>query len=142
MSVSLSQGFTSRVTTDYTPVSIHGTHENGDELHTLAIVFGLFAFFALYAATRSALMRSASSSTSSSEPKRSTSSSSSSAGALRNASPALLEPESESCSDAYDLMCAYQRATAGCADASGAAEIALKTWTSACEGVWLFNDSC
>ena len=68
---------------------------------TFATVFGFAAFFAVYAATRSALMRSASSSTSSSEPKRSTSSSSSSAAAgaaaeLMKASPAVLEPDRES----------------------------------------------
>ncbi len=34
-------------------------------------------------------------------------------------------------------MCFYQRATAGLADASGAALRALKTWTSAWEGVYL-----
>ena len=34
-------------------------------------------------------------------------------------------------------MCLYQRATAGLADTSGAAVMALKTCTSACEGVYL-----
>jgi uncharacterized membrane protein YgcG len=87
--------------------------------HTFAVVFGLFAFFSLYAATRSALMRSASSSTSSSEPKRSTSSSSSSsfftgaagsdeaAGAAlppRKDSPAVLEPGRFANSDSKLLM--------------------------------------
>jgi hypothetical protein len=42
----------------------------------LAIVLGLLAFLALYSATRSALILSASASSSSSEPKRSISSSS------------------------------------------------------------------
>ena len=104
---------------------------------------GFAAFFALYAATRSALTRSASASSSSSEPKRSTSSSSSSALAAgadappRKASPAELEPEREANSASYDLMWVYQRATAGVAFASGAAVIALKTATSACEGVYL-----
>lgn len=64
MSVSSSHGLTSNVTTD------------------LAAVLGLLAFFAAYAATRSALSLSASaSSSSSSSPKRSISSSSSAAGA-------------------------------------------------------------
>ena len=77
-------------------------------INTLAAGFVLFAFFALYAATRSALMRSASASSSSSEPNKSTSSSSSSAlGAaaeVRKASPAVLDPGSEPCSAAYDLI--------------------------------------
>ena len=110
----------------------------------MATALGFAAFFALYAATRSALTRSASASSSSSEPKRSTSSSSSSsalaAGAdapPRKASPAELEPEREANSASYDLMWVYQRATAGVAFASGAAVIALKTATSACEGVYL-----
>ena len=87
----------------YTGRVLHGRQSKG-EMRTLAATLGLFAFFALYAATRSALMRSASASSSSSEPKRSTSSSSSSSAfssaaaeaPLRKASPAALEPERDS----------------------------------------------
>jgi hypothetical protein len=108
---------------------------------TLAVVFGLSAFFALYAATRSALMRSASASSSSSSPKRSTSSSSSASFAAgadaaaaplpeRNASPAELEPDRFANSASKDLMCWYQRATF----TYGACESALKIATSAWDG--------
>lgn len=108
MSVSSSQGLTSRVTTDYSNrhvntllmdgriyigIVLHVEQSQG-KTRTLAATLGLLAFFALYAATRSALTRSASSSSSSSEPKRSTSSSSSSSFSAppRKAPPAALEP--------------------------------------------------
>jgi hypothetical protein len=110
----------------------------------LATVLGLPAFFLVYSATRSALSFSASASSSSSLPKRSTSSSSSAAAAAgadeappRNDSPAVLEPESDANSAVYDLIWVYHRATWGFDAALGADEIALKTTTSAWEGVYL-----
>lgn len=76
---------------------------------TFAAGLAFPAFFALYSATRSALIRSASASSSSSDPKRSTSSSSSAAAAAgaapeTKASPAVLVPDRDACSAAYDLM--------------------------------------
>lgn len=107
MSVSSSHGLTSSVTTDY----IYQIQQVCGKVigSTLAAGFVLRAFFALYSATRAALMRSASASSSSSEPNRSMSSSAASAaGAAADeamkASPALLDPGSVPCSAAYDLM--------------------------------------
>ena len=51
------------------------------------------------------------------------------------ACPAVLDPGRVACSAAYDLMWVYHLATLGLAAASGAAEIAAKTVTSACDGV-------
>ena len=143
MSVSSSHGLTSNVTTD------------------LAAVLGLVAFFAAYAATRSALSLSASASSSSSSPKRSTSSSSSSAGASarrkvrsavaqtfacgsrdappRNALPPSEEPGRDSNSAAYDLMWLYHL---NALVVDGGEVMALKTETSACEGVYLCQGQC
>ena len=108
MSVSSSQGLTSMVTTDYERIRLgFSTRLVHNLVHTLAMVFGLLAFFSLYAAIRSALTLSASASTSSSDPKRSISSSSASASAAgaeasppRKASPAVLDPGRDSCSAA------------------------------------------
>ena len=103
------------------------------------------AFLALYSATRSALTRSASASSSSSDPKRSMSSSSSAAAAgaalpAAKASPAVLLPGREVCSAAYELMWVYHLVAWGYFVASGEDPTSLKTWTSACEGVYLNCD--
>jgi hypothetical protein len=122
ISVSSSQGLTSIVTTDF------------------AIVLAFFDFFSLYSARRCCLILSASaSSSSSSEPKRSISSSSPPAAAaveepVRKALPPSLEPERFANSDLYDLMWLYQRSALRVV---GGVWMALKTSTSACEGVYL-----
>lgn len=123
ISVSSSQGLTSIVTTDF------------------AIVLAFFDFFSLYSARRCCLILSASaSSSSSSEAKRSISSSSSPPPAaapeepLRKALLPSLEPERFANSDLYDLIWLYQRSALRVV---GGVWIALKTSTSACEGVYL-----